>query len=133
MTSGGGPGPQLNDQASNIPTGDGSGNYDPTTDPSQTGDQSSDDDDGNSGDSSKVATSNVFESIAKLFSGMGGMACGCDAPTPWFGMGGTNLPPMQMRKPVAKPVENSHAGLIGIAVVAAAGAAIYLYSKRKKK
>lgn len=141
----GGPGPQLNDQASQIPMGDDSSNYDPTTDPSQTGDQSdgSNTDDGSTDDTSKVAGTSIFDSISKLFSGMGSLQCGCNAPPPWFGMGGGNAPilkvapvaPSYYTSPGANPLKPSTTvAVVGAAVTLIVGAAaVFLWTKGNKK
>ncbi len=139
MTQGAGPGPQVNDQAMNIPT-----------DPGYTGDQSqdqsdteqtSDADNGSTDDTSAVASTNIFESISKLFSGMNGLSCGCDAAPTYFGMGrGGNAPPLDMLRPhyYEAPQADSirpstTTAVVGAAVVLMVGAAaMFLWSKGKK-
>ncbi len=140
---GGGPGPQLNDQAFSIPAGDDGGGYDPSQDPSQYGQTTDQTDTGSKDDTSKVADTNVFESISKLFSGMGGMGEGLNAAPTWFGMGkGGNAPPLSMVQgpkfysaPRVEPVNPSTTtAVVGAAVVLMVGAAaIYLHSKGKRK
>lgn len=145
-SSSGGPGPQLNDQSNQIPTGD---SYDPSLVPDDTnvpqfdsttqGDDTSDN--GSTDDTSNVASTSIFDSVAKLFSGMNGLSCGCDAPPPWFGMGaGGNVPPLKLVQPsyyvsseasAIKP--STTIAVIGAAVTLMVGAAaVFLWTKGNK-
>lgn len=103
------------------------------------GDGSSDT--GSTDDTSKVSDTNIFESISKLFSGMNGLACGCDAAPAWFNTGlGGNAPKMQVVAPSyytalrEAPVEASTTdAVIGGALVLMVGAAaVFLWSKGTK-
>lgn len=134
-----GPGPQLNDQAFNIPTPDSD-----SSDQSSGGDGSDNTDTGSTDDTSKVADTNIFESISKLFSGMNGLACGCNAAPTWFGVSGlgkSNAPPLESLRPQyytainEQPIKPSTmTAVVGGAVVLMVGAAaIFLWSKGTRK
>ena len=130
MQQGDGGGGQINEQAFDIPRQD---------------EQSEESEDSTSKETSAgVASSNVLESISKLFSGMGGTACGVNSVPPWVGvsglMGGGNAPPIELVAPRyyeargVDPLKSSTVvGVLGgSAVLVAVGAAIYFWSKAKK-
>ncbi len=127
MTQGYGPGPQIDEQAMMIPTAE------PEDDKKE--------DTGSTEDADKVASTNIFESISKLFSGMNGLNEGTRAMTPWFGMGrGGNVPTHDdvQRYFSAQNVDpvrpSTTTAVIGGALVLMVGAAaVFLWSKGNKK
>ncbi len=126
MQSPQGMGPQLNDQANMFAP--------PVPPPAPVADDTQQDT-GTSDDSSTVADTNIFESISKLFSGMSGLACGCDAPPPRFsGMGYTPDQIQYFNAMRAEPIKSSTtAAVVGGALVLMVGAAaVFLWSKGKK-
>lgn len=124
MSSGGGPGPQMNDQANTHSEAPEEAAAETTDEGDKTEDS----------DTSKVAESNIFESIAKLF-GMNGLTEGLNAPPPWIGMGGGNVPTPQqfVRAQPTAPVSSSvTSGVVAASVVGlAAAAALFIWSKKK--
>lgn len=84
-------------------------------------------------DSSAVAGTNIFESISKLFSGMGGLGCGCKAPPSRIGMGGTDMPQKYSVAPLSAQLKPSTIFGIeaGSALLIIGAAAIFLWSKGK--
>ncbi len=133
-----GPGPQMNDQAFDIPVMQPQDEMLPPD--QQTTTKTDGSDDGTADDSANVASTSAWESISKLFSGMNGLACGCDQPPPWFNTGlGGNAPfvphPLYSTAQPAPPISGSTTtGVVGAAVVLMVGAAaIFLWTKGKKK
>lgn len=136
MTGGGGSGmPMMNEQASQYsPSVEQEGQTpDDTTQTDQSGDtevsENKDED-----AASSVASTNVFESISKLFSGgMHGVGCGRSAAPAWVGMGGPNVPQFAVAQEQAPIKSSTTTGVIaGSMVLVAVAAAIFLWSKGNK-
>ncbi len=143
--SGAGPGPQLNDQASQY--ADSVQQSDQTTDDSgqtpeeaaSTQDDSSATTSDDNSDTAQVAQSGVMDSIKKLLSGGNGLSSGLYAPPAWFNthLGG-NAPPIHYSpvvaktRPGVKPSTTSGV-LLGAGVLIAGAAAIFLWSSGQKK
>ncbi len=142
MSSGGGPGPQLNEQANEIQKSQGESGT-ATAEDTDIGDSETTEspDDGSTDDTAKVAGSNVLESVAKLFSGMGGLGYGYNPQPNWFSLQpGGNAPmlgavgPRQFVAIQDEPIKPSTTtAVVGMAVVLMVGAAaIYVWSQGKK-
>ncbi len=134
MGQGMGPGPQMTDQAFAVQQGPASQTEEPYRDktPEESDEEKKD-------DTSEVAETNIFESIAKLFTGMGGLQAGMEAPPPWFGLGkGGNAPvapPKFFTVAQADPVKPSTiVAVVGGAVTLMVGAAaMYLWTRGQKR